>query len=121
MTRAAKLGRSVLLAVPLAVGWQVASARIDAEDQALIDAASCADLQREYRNYYQAERDAEAAIQRSTTGQVAGNLAGLAALATLGFGFFHWNDNSDARENLAELRAIRIAIADSARKKSCPL
>ena len=39
----------------------------------------------------------------------------------LGFGFFTWNDNSDAQETLAELREIRVAIAAGAKKKGCAL
>ena len=45
----------------------------------------------------------------------------IAAFATLGFGFFTWDDNSDAMETLAEVRDIRIAIAEGARKKGCKL
>ena len=44
-----------------------------------------------------------------------------AAFALLGFGFFTWNDNSDAQESLAELREIRVAITEGARKKNCRL
>ena len=43
------------------------------------------------------------------------------AFAVLGFGFFTWNDNSDAQETLAELREIRVAIAAGAKKKGCAL
>ena len=51
----------------------------------------------------------------------AANVAGIAALATLGFAFVVWEDDSDGEENLAEVREIRAAIAEGARKKSCPL
>ena len=43
------------------------------------------------------------------------------AVALLGFGFFTWNDNSDLQETLAELREIRVAIGEGARKKNCRL
>ena len=96
-------------------------AALDAEDQKLIDEASCEDIQREYRNYSAAERELEAEIRKSNAGTAAANVAGIAAFALLGFGFFTWNDNSDAQESLAELREIRIAIAEGARKKNCRL
>ena len=96
-------------------------AAIDPEDQKLIDAASCQEIQREYRNYSAAEKAAEAEIRRAKGGTAAANVAGLAAFAVLGFGFFTWDDHSDAEENLAELRDIRIAIAGGARKKGCAL
>ena len=95
--------------------------RTDPEDQKLIDAASCEEIVREYRNYSAAEKEAEAQIRQSTAGTAAANVAGIAAFAALGFGFFTWDDNSDAQENLAELRDIRVAIADGARKKGCNL
>jgi hypothetical protein len=106
---------TLLLAGPAA--W----AALDPEDQKLIDEASCEEIQREYRNYSQAEREVEAEIRKSNVGTTAANVAGIAAFALLGFGFFTWNDNSDAQESLAELREIRIAIADGARKKNCRL
>jgi len=96
-------------------------AAIDPDDQKLIDAASCEELIREYRNYSAAEKAAEAAIRQSNAGTAATNIAGLAAFAALGFGFFTWNDTSDDQENLAELRDIRVAIAEGARKKGCNL
>ncbi|MDP1964029.1 MAG: hypothetical protein Q8K93_17715 [Reyranella sp.] len=39
--------------------------RIDPEDQKLIDAASCEEIVREYRNYSAAEKEAEAQIRQS--------------------------------------------------------
>jgi hypothetical protein len=96
-------------------------AAIDPEDQKLIDAASCEEIQREYRNYFAAEKEAEAEIRREKAGTAATNVAGIAAFAVLGFGFFTWDDHSSAEENLAELREIRIAIAEGARKKNCAL
>jgi hypothetical protein len=42
-------------------------------------------------------------------------------LAAVGIGFFVWDDNEDAEENLAELRAYRDAIATAGRKKGCTL
>jgi hypothetical protein len=115
----------LLAGLPLAVALMLfghnAWSRIDPEDQKLIDAASCEEIVREYRNYWTAEKAAEAQIRQSNAGTAAANVAGLAAFAVLGFGFFTWDDNSDAQENLAELRDIRVAIAEGARKKGCTL
>ena len=121
MIKAAKpLSFLSLLAILVLPGHAAWSA-IDPEDQKLIDAASCEDIVREYRNYSNAERDVDAKIRSSNAGTAATNIAGIAAFATLGFGFFTWDDNSDAKETLAELREIRIAIAEGARKKGCKL
>jgi hypothetical protein len=114
------LSSLALLAV-LVVPGHAAWSAIDPEDQKLIDAASCEEIVREYRNYSTAERELDVKIRSSTAGTAAANVAGIAAFATLGFGFFTWDDNSDARETLAELRDIRIAIAEGARKKGCQL
>jgi hypothetical protein len=109
------------LATGLVLPGRDAWSRIDPEDQKLIDAASCEEIVREYRNYSAAEKEAEAQIRQSNAGTAAANVAGIAAFAILGFGFFTWDDNSDAQENLAELRDIRVAIAEGARKKGCNL
>jgi hypothetical protein len=109
------------VAAPLVLFGHEAWSRIDPEDQKLIDAASCEEIVREYRNYSAAEKEAEAQIRQSNAGTAAANVAGIAAFAILGFGFFTWDDNSDAQENLAELRDIRVAIAEGARKKGCNL
>ena len=111
------LALAALLVAPASSVW----AALDPEDQRLIDEASCEDIQREYRNYAAAEREVEAEIRKSNAGTAAANVAGIAAFAVLGFGFFTWNDNSDAQETLAELREIRVAIAEGARKKGCRL
>jgi hypothetical protein len=95
--------------------------RIDPEDQKLIDQASCEEIQREYRNYSAAEKELSERIQHARAGMAGANVAGIAAFATLGFGFLVWEDDSDAEETLAEVREIRIAIAEGARKKACPL
>lgn len=121
MNRSIAMLSALSLATALALSSHAARAAIDPEDQKLIDAASCPEIQREYRNYYAAEKAAEAEIRRAKTGTAAANVAGLAAFAVLGFGFFTWDDHSDAEENLAELRDIRIAIAEGARKKGCAL
>ena len=118
MTRSlVRLSLVATLLLPGPAAW----AALDPEDQRLIDQASCEEIQREFRNYSQAEREVEAEIRKSNAGTAAANVAGIAAFALLGFGFFTWNDNSDLQETLAELREIRIAIGEGARKKNCRL
>ncbi len=112
-----RLSLVATLVLPGSAAW----AALDPEDQKLIDQASCEEIQREYRNYSQAEREVEAEIRKSNAGTAAANVAGIAAFALLGFGFFTWNDNSDLQETLAELREIRVAIGEGARKKNCRL
>ena len=121
MNHATRSIACLALALGLGLPGQAAWSRLDPEDQKLIDEASCEEIQREYRNYSAAERELEAEIRKSNAGTAAANVAGIAAFALLGFGFFTWNDNSDAQETLAELREIRVAIAEGAKKKGCRL
>ena len=48
-------------------------------------------------------------------------MRGVATLAVFDLGFFSWNSQADARENLAQLKAHREAIAAEGRKKKCDL
>ncbi len=121
MKRATRSFASLVLAAGLGLSGPSAWARLDPEDQKLIDEASCAEIVREYKNYTAAEKELVEQIQKGRAGMAAANVAGIAALATLGFGFVVWEDDSDGEENLAEVREIRAAIAEGARKKSCPL
>ena len=97
------------------------SAYVDPDDQKLIDAANCDELIKEHGNYAAAEKEVAEKIRQSRNSTTAGNVLGIATLATFGLGFFSWDDHSDAEENLAELTAYRIAIAAAAKKKSCAL
>jgi hypothetical protein len=121
MNRATRSLASLVLALGLVLPGQTARSALDPEDQRLIDNASCEEIQREYRNYVTAERELYDRIQKSRAGMAAANVAGIAAFATLGFGFVLWDDDSDAVETHAEVREIRVAIQEGARKKSCPL
>ena len=109
------------LLATLMLPGHAAWAALDPEDQKLIDEASCEEIAREYRNYTAAEKELADRIQRARAGQAAANVAGIAAFAVLGFGFVTWDDDSDAEETLAEVREIRAAIVEGARKKACPL
>lgn len=109
------------LLATLMLPGHAAWAALDPEDQKLIDEASCEEIQREFRNYSAAEREVEAEIRKSNAGTAAANVAGIAAFTVLGFGFITWNDTSDLQETLAEVREIRVAIGEGARKKGCRL
>ena len=94
---------------------------VTAEDQKLIEAADCAEIIREYRNFSGAEKKLADEIRSTSNSTTAGNVLGVATLAAFGLGFFSWNDQADAEENLAELTAYREAIAVEGRKKKCDL
>ena len=91
------------------------------EDQRLIEAAGCDEIIKEYRNFSAAEKKLAEEIRQTDRDTTAGNVAGAASLAIFGLGFFSWNDQADARENLAELTAYREAIAAEGKKKGCNL
>ena len=111
------------LALAGAVGFHGASSwsMVTEEDQRLIEAADCAEIIKEYRNFSAAEKKLAEDIRQTSDGTVAGNVLGVATLATFGLGFFSWDDQADARTNLAELTAYREAIAAEGKKKACSL
>ncbi len=110
------------LAAALALhGHALRAAGVDAEDQALIDAAGCDEIVKQYRIHVQQEKAVTEEIRRTTKDTVATNVLGAATLATIGIGFFSWDNSVDAEENLAELRVYREAIAAAGRKKNCAL
>jgi len=81
MKQAPRSVGSLVLALGLMFAGQPARSAIDPEGQKLIDAASCQEIQREYRNYVAAERELYDRIQRSRAGTAAANVAGVAAFA----------------------------------------
>ena len=87
----------------------------------LFDAAGCDEIVKQYRIHVQQEKAVTEEIRRTNKDTVATNVLGAATLATIGIGFFTWDDSVDAEENLAELRVYREAIAASGRKKNCAL
>ena len=96
-------------------------AGVDPDDQKLIDAAGCDEIVKQYQIHVAQEKAVADEIRRRTTGTAATNVIGAATMAAFGIGFFAWDDNADAEENLAELRAYRDAIATAGRKKGCAL
>ena len=107
---------ALILAAPclMAVG-------VDPDDQRLIDAAGCDEIVKQHKIHLDQEKALVEEIRRTTAGTVGTNVLGAATLATIGIGFFTWDNSVDAEENLAELRAYREAIEASGRKKGCAI
>ena len=110
---------SVVVAGALAPWGLALAALVEPEDLKIINDANCADIVREHKNYSAAEQKVADEIRRSSNGNVATNVLGVATLAAFGLGFFSWDDNADAKENLAELTAYRVAIEAAGKRKSC--
>ncbi len=83
--------------------------------------ASCSELIDAYKTTAAAERKVVAAMKESKDGTVAVNVLGVASLAILGVGFFTWNDDASAEENLADLRNDLKIIPTVASEKKCTL
>lgn len=111
----------VSLAAALAGYGGASWSQVTAEDQRLIEAAGCDEIIKEHRNFSAAEKKLAEEIRRASDSTTAGNVLGAASLAVFGLGFFSWDDQVDARTNLAELTAYREAIAAEGRKKNCKL
>jgi len=93
----------------------------DQDDWAAARKASCQELIDAYRTTVLAERKVVAAIKDSKDGTVATNVLGFATLALFGIGFFTWDDNASAEENLADLRNDLMIINTVASEKKCEL
>ena len=107
-----------LIALPLLFGSARAA---DEDDWAAARKASCQELVDAYRTTRAAEKKVTAALKDSKDGTVAANVLGVASLALLGIGFFTWNDNASAEENLADLRNDLLIIRTVSAEKKCEL
>jgi hypothetical protein len=83
--------------------------------------ASCPELVDAYKTTSAAERKVVAAMKESKDGTIAANVLGVASLALFGIGFFSWNDDASAEENLADLRNDLNIITTVASEKKCDL
>jgi hypothetical protein len=119
MHRFSKIYVALPLALILAGHGGASRAQVTAEDQKLIEAAGCEEIIKEHRNFSAAVTKLTEEIRQTGNSTTAGNVAGVATLAVFGLGFFSWNDQADAKTNLAELTAYRDAIAAEGRKKNC--
>lgn len=109
------------IAISISCLTTLAFARVPDEDKKLIDEASCEEIIKEHKNYSAAEKKLKSEIASTSKGTVATNVVGVATMAVFGLGFFTWNDQADAKENLAELTAYREAIEASGNQKRCAL
>lgn len=121
MHRPRKILSRFSLALALALCCPASWSMVTAEDQKLIEAADCDEIVKEYRNFLVAENKVAEEIRQTSNSTTTGNVLGAASLAIFGLGFFHWDDQADAKSNLAELKAYREAIAAEGRKKQCKL
>ena len=96
-------------------------AMADAEHWKEARAASCQELIDAYKETVVGERKALAAIKETSSSTVATNAVGVAAMATIGFGFFTWNNNASNEENLADLRSDLHIIKTVSAEKKCTL
>lgn len=108
------------LAVAALVAVSSAAASDD-DDWKAARKASCEELIEAYKTTVEAERKVVAAIKESRDGTVATNVLGVATLSIIGFGFFTWNNEASAEENLEDLRNDLRIIRTVAAEKKCQL
>jgi hypothetical protein len=121
MHKIGKIGAALAFALAGHGGVALAASLVDEEDRQIIAAASCDEIIEEHHNFSAAEKELADQIRQNDNSTVAGNVLGAATLATFGLGFFSWDDQADAKTNLAELTAYREAIAAEGKKKNCKL
>ena len=83
--------------------------------------ASCEELTDAYRTTAAAERKVVEEMKNTSRAETGTNLLGVATLAIAGFGFFTWDNNHTAEENLADLRNDLQIITTVACEKNCAL
>ena len=113
--RAAMLLFALLAASPL-----TALAKED-DDWKAARRASCQELTDAYRTTAAAERKVVEEMKDTSRATTGTNLLGVATLAIVGFGFFTWDNNHTAEENLADVRNDLHIITTVAREKNCAL
>ena len=110
--RAAMLLFALLAASPL-----TALANED-DDWKAARRANCQELTDAYRTTAAAERKVVEEMKNTSRAETGTNLLGVATLAIAGFGFFTWDNNHTAEENLADLRNDLQIITTVAREKT---
>ena len=93
----------------------------DSDDWKAARRASCEELTDAYRTTAAAERKVVEEMKNTSRAETGANLLGVATLAIAGFGFFTWDNNHTAEENLADLRNDLHIITTVAREKNCAL
>jgi hypothetical protein len=112
------LAALIVLSFSVGNAWATSSEKDDWE---AARKASCPEVVDAYKTTVAAERKVMAAIKSSKDGTVATNVLGVATLAIFGIGFFSWDDNASAQENLADLRNDLNIIKTVASEKKCAL
>ena len=93
----------------------------DSDDWKAARRAGCEELTDAYRTTAAAERKVVEEMKNTSRAETGANLLGVATLAIAGFGFFTWDNNHTAEENLADLRNDLQIITTVAREKNCAL
>jgi hypothetical protein len=84
-------------------------------------AATCAELQGEYKATLEVNREVLEEMRRSNRDTAGTNLLGAATFATMGFGMFTSGDNAEAESAQEELEAYQRALVVVAAEKKCTL
>lgn len=99
----------------------ISFAEIDADDIHEIEAADCQELAVAYQEFSEAETSIKSMLRESQTETIVTNVIGVTTLATLGLGFFTWENTSEADAYLAQIKEYMNAIRESASTKKCSL
>jgi hypothetical protein len=84
-------------------------------------AATCGELQGEYRATLEVNREVLEEMRRSNRDTAGTSLLGAATFATMGFGMFTSGDNTEAESAQEELEAYQKALITVAAEKKCAL
>lgn len=110
-----------LVAMILMFGPTWANAAADPVMLQEIEAADCEDLGAAYQELTTAEDTLQKSLKQSRTETITTNVIGVATLATVGLGFFSWEDTSEAEAYQADVREYLQAIRSAAAYKHCTL
>ena len=113
--------RAAMLLLALLAASPLAALASEDDDWKAARRASCQELADAYRTTAAAERKVVEEMKNTSRAETGTNLLGVATLAIVGFGFFTWDNNHTAEENLADLRNDLQIITTVAREKNCAL
>ena len=113
--------RTALLLFALLAASPLTALANEDDDWKAARRASCEELTDAYRTTAAAERKVVEEMKNTSRAETGTNLLGVATLAIAGFGFFTWDNNHTAEENLADLRNDLHIITTVAREKNCAL
>ena len=99
----------------------ISFAKINPDDIHEIEAADCQELAVAYQDFSEAETSIKALLRDSKAETIVTNVIGVTTLATLGLGFFTWENSSEAEAYLAQIQEYMSAIRESASTKKCSL